>query len=111
MAIVLDGVVQSALGFQVPTFTGDGLRISGSFTEREARDLALVLRYGALPIQLEQQTTQIISATLGKDSLRAGLIAGFIGVASSPSTCSSTTEPSAWSSSSASACGRRSTTR
>jgi len=81
MAIVLDGVVQSALGFQVPSFSDQGLRISGSFTEREARDLALVLRYGSLPIQLEQQTTQIISATLGEDSLRAGLAAGFIGIA------------------------------
>jgi preprotein translocase subunit SecD len=38
-----------------------------------------VLRYGSLPVQLEQQTVRTVSATLGKDSLRAGLIAGLIG--------------------------------
>lgn len=81
MAIVLDGVVQSALGFQVPTFTGDGLRISGNFSEREARDLALVLRYGALPIELERVNFENVSPTLGEESLEAGLTAGLIGIA------------------------------
>src|SRR5690606_7623817 len=45
----------------------------------EAKDLALVLRYGALPVELEPQQTQVVSATLGEDALRAGIIAGLIG--------------------------------
>jgi preprotein translocase subunit SecD len=80
LAIVLDGEVQSAPTIQEPSFGGEGLTISGSFTERQARDLALVLRFGALPVELEPQTVQTVSATLGKDSLRAGLLAGAIGI-------------------------------
>lgn len=80
LAIVLDGAVQSAPAIQEPRFDSTGLSISGSFTERQARDLALILRFGALPVELEAQTVQTVSATLGEDSLRAGLVAGFIGV-------------------------------
>jgi preprotein translocase subunit SecD len=81
LAIVLDGDVQSAPSINEPSFGGEGLTISGNFTERQARDLALVLRFGALPVELEPQTVQTVSATLGEDSLRAGLLAGMIGVA------------------------------
>jgi len=77
--VELDGIVQSAPGIQAAAFERDQIEISGSFSEREAKDLALVLRYGSLPVQLEQQTVRTVSATLGKDSLRAGLIAGLIG--------------------------------
>ncbi|HVF75036.1 MAG TPA: protein translocase subunit SecD [Acidimicrobiales bacterium] len=80
IAIVLDGVVQSAPVIQQADFNGKG-QISGDFTEREAKDLALVLRYGALPVELEPQSTQRVSASLGKDSLRAGIIAGLAGLA------------------------------
>jgi preprotein translocase subunit SecD len=80
LAIELDGVVKSAPVFQAATFDGP-VTITGSFKEREAKDLALVLRFGALPVQLEQQTVRTVSATLGKDSLHAGLIAGLIGTA------------------------------
>ena len=45
------------------------------------KDLALVLRYGALPVQLKEQSVETISATLGKDSLNAGMIAGAFGLA------------------------------
>lgn len=83
MAIVLDGVVQSA-----PTITSQdfGGRASitggtGGFGEGEAKDLALVLRYGALPVTLRQETVQTVSASLGKDSLRAGVGAGLVGLA------------------------------
>lgn len=79
MAIVLDSVVKSAPVFQTANFS-QGLSISGAFSEREAKDLALVLRYGALPVKLEPQAVQTVSATLGRDSLRAGVIAGLIGV-------------------------------
>jgi preprotein translocase subunit SecD len=40
-----------------------------------------VLRFGALPVELVAQTVQQVSPTLGKDSLQAGLIAGFLGIA------------------------------
>jgi preprotein translocase subunit SecD len=79
LAIELDGVVQSAPTIQAPSFKRDQINISGSFSQTEAKDLALVLRYGSLPVQLEQQTVRTVSATLGKDSLHAGLVAGLIG--------------------------------
>ncbi|HEX8771190.1 MAG TPA: SecD/SecF family protein translocase subunit, partial [Acidimicrobiales bacterium] len=56
-------------------------QITGSFTEAEAKDLALVLRYGSLPVQLQPETVQTVSASLGKDSLHAGLVAGIVGLA------------------------------
>ena len=66
-----------------PGITGRDVQISGSFTERQARDLALALRYGALPVQFDstQQTVQSVSPSLGKDQLRAGIISGLIGLA------------------------------
>ena len=81
LAIVLDSVVQSAPEIQADSYSRDQIQISGSFTESEAKDLALVLRYGSLPIELERQTVQTVSASLGEDSLRAGVIAGAVGVA------------------------------
>ena len=72
IAIVLDSIVKSAPVVQTPTFERDQIQITGNFSEREAKDLALVLRYGSLPVQLEPQTVQTVSATLGQDSLRAG---------------------------------------
>ncbi|MEY4361896.1 MAG: putative protein-export rane protein SecD [Actinomycetota bacterium] len=80
MAIVLDGVVQSAPTVNQPAFTG-GVDITGNFTEREAKDLARVLKSGALPVRLEVQAVQTVSATLGEDSLRAAIVAGLIGIA------------------------------
>ena len=79
VAIVLDGVVKSAPVIREAAFNGRGT-ISGSFTESEAKDLALVLRYGALPVELRPETVQTVSASLGKDSLKAGLTAGFVGL-------------------------------
>lgn len=81
LAIVLDGRVISAPRIQTPTFQADQIQISGSFTERTANDLATALRYGALPVELEQQQVQLVSATLGRDALRAGLVAGAVGIA------------------------------
>jgi len=80
VAIELDGVVQSA-----PTInqgiTGQDVTISGTFTSKQAHQLALVLRYGSLPVQLVSQTAQSVSPTLGKDQLRAGVVSGLIGLA------------------------------
>lgn len=81
VSIVLDGVVQSAPAFQTGSFDSSGVQITGDFSESEAKDLATVLRFGALPVQLEELTTQSISPTLGSDQLRAGLAAGIIGLA------------------------------
>lgn len=91
VAIVLDGKVESAAGMQPPDGSGSGVEcgtgISGGQTsidvgaEQEAKDLALVLRYGALPITLEQSEVQKVSPTLGRDSLDAGLKAGALGLA------------------------------
>jgi preprotein translocase subunit SecD len=79
MAIVLDRRVESA-----PTvneaITGGRGEITGSFTEREARDLAVVLQTGALPVELEQSEVETVSATLGREALRQGLIAGVVGL-------------------------------
>ncbi|HEX4976339.1 MAG TPA: protein translocase subunit SecD [Nocardioides sp.] len=80
LAIVLDERVVSAPAINAPSFDPDQVSITGQFTEREAKDLALVLRYGALPVELEPQQTQSVSATLGDDALDAGLTAGLIGL-------------------------------
>lgn len=81
LAIVLDSQVQSAPNINEPSFAPDQISISGSFSEGEAKDLALVLRYGSLPVELEPQQTQSISASLGQDALDAGVTAGLIGLA------------------------------
>jgi preprotein translocase subunit SecD len=80
VAIVLDGVVQSYPTIQTKEFNGRAV-ISGNFKEKEAKDLALVLRYGALPVALEERTVQEVSPTLGRDQLKAGVVAGLIGLA------------------------------
>jgi preprotein translocase subunit SecD len=80
LAIVLDGRVLSAPSINSQSFKADQIEISGSFNERTAKDLATALKYGALPVEFEQQQAQVVSATLGKDALHAGLIAGLVGL-------------------------------
>lgn len=79
LAIVLDRRVESA-----PTvnqaITGGSGEITGDFTEAEARDLAVVLQTGALPVELEQSEVQTVSATLGRESLQQGILAGVAGL-------------------------------
>ena len=79
LAIELDGEIVSAPTVNQPAFT-TGVDITGQFSEQEARDLARVLKSGSLPVRMETQSVQNVSPTLGKDSLRAALIAGAIGV-------------------------------
>ena len=57
------------------------IEISRQVQQQDHDDLALVLNYGALPIELQQQRVETVSATLGQDSLHAGLIAGAVGLA------------------------------
>lgn len=80
LAIVLDSTVVSAPTIQQAAFQRDQIQISGSFGESEAKDLALVLRYGSLPVALEVQQTREVSATLGSGSLRAGIVSGIVGL-------------------------------
>ena len=79
-AIVLDGVVVSAPRFNEPILGGQA-QIEGDFTAQEAQDLANILTYGALPVTLDVAEVTTVSPTLGNDQLRAGLIAGALGLA------------------------------
>ena len=79
-AIVLDGVVTSAPRFNEPILGGSA-QIEGNFTAQEARDLANILKYGALPVTLEPVDVTTVSPTVGNDQLRAGIIAGLLGLA------------------------------
>ena len=88
-AIVLDGDVQSAPQMDADITPETGIPggravitmgTSGN-VEQAARDLAVVLRYGSLPVAFSQASVESVSATLGSDSLRAGLFAGVIGLA------------------------------
>ena len=85
-AIVLDNVMESdpMIDYTDPTLRdgiSGGAEISGgNMTVQESKDLKLVLNTGALPVKLEPAYQQQVSATLGKDSLNQGLIAGLIGL-------------------------------
>jgi preprotein translocase subunit SecD len=85
VAIVLDGIVQSAPtiqpGQQAFSSFGGKAQISGGFTGSEASDLAKLINYGSLPVVLKQVNVENVSPTLGNDQLHAGIIAGIIGLA------------------------------
>lgn len=78
LAIVLDGVVQSAPVIKGHIGGGRGI-IEGSFTLDEAKDLALVLRSGALPAPLKVVNKYVVGPTLGADTIRAGFLAALFG--------------------------------
>lgn len=91
VAIVLDGKVETATDMASPGESAGGGVVCGQGitggqsqitvgSEPEAKNLALVLRYGSLPITLEQEQVSKISPTLGRDSLNAGLQAGALGL-------------------------------
>lgn len=88
IAIVLDGEVMSAPGVnpdvspQTGITGGSALITVGSdqAAQQEAQDLALTLRYGSLPVAFEVSAVQKVSASLGTDSLRAGVVAGILGL-------------------------------
>ncbi|MEV4923471.1 protein translocase subunit SecD [Streptomyces roseoverticillatus] len=79
-AIVLDGEVVSDPSVST-SITGGQAEISGGFTQASAQDLANVLSYGALPLSFDVVTEQTVTAALGGEQLRAGLLAGAIGLA------------------------------
>ncbi len=81
-AFTLDSQVVSAPMIQ-EAIPGGRTQISGGdppFTAATAKQLANVLKYGSLPLSFEASEAQTVSATLGLTSLRAGLIAGAIGL-------------------------------
>ena len=78
-AITLDGLVITAPATNAVITNGQA-QITGSFTQESATVLADQLKYGALPIGFEIQSQENISATLGEESLAAGLLAGLIGL-------------------------------
>ena len=85
IAIEIDNEVVSAPAVQAGNavfqpFGRSDITISGGFTEEEAKDLALKLEYGALPVELAAQQSRIVSASLGTDALSAGVVAGLIGL-------------------------------
>jgi preprotein translocase subunit SecD len=80
LAIILDDHVVSSPSIEGPITQAEA-RITGRFTQQEAEDLALVLRSGALPAGLTYLDTREVGPTLGKDSVRAGVMASVIGLA------------------------------
>ena len=78
-AITLDGLVQSAPRVNEPILGGSA-QITGSFTPDQAKALANVLKYGSLPVTLVPSSVEQISPTLGDDQLRAGILAGLLGL-------------------------------
>ncbi|GAB4100158.1 protein translocase subunit SecD [Sinomonas halotolerans] len=78
-AIVLDDKVISAPR-SLAVITDGRPQITGGFTEATAKTLSDQLRYGALPISFDIQSEEQISATLGSEQLRMGLLAGAIGL-------------------------------
>ncbi|WP_329009670.1 protein translocase subunit SecD [Streptomyces sp. NBC_01601] len=77
--IVLDGDVVSS-PFVQQAITGGQAEISGSFKQEEAQSLANMLSYGALPLSFQEETVTTVTAALGGEQLKAGLLAGAIGL-------------------------------
>lgn len=79
-AIVLDNKVLSAPNINEPIMGGSG-QISGSFTPESANNLAIQLKSGALPAKLTIVEERTVGPSLGADSIKAGQMAGMVGVA------------------------------
>ena len=77
LAIVLDNTIQSAPSIN-SRITNQG-QITGQFTMNEAKQLAIVLRAGALPAPIKKNEKRVIGPGLGEDSIKSGLKASLIG--------------------------------
>ena len=77
LAIILDGTLYSApiIRDRIP---GKGI-IEGNFTQEEVNDMIAVMRAGSLPADLDLEMETTVGPSLGKDSIRSGLLAGIIG--------------------------------
>lgn len=78
LAIVLDGHIYSAPVIQ-EKISGGNARITGNFTDEEARDLAIVLRAGALPAPVKILEERTVGPSLGRDSIEKGLFSMWVG--------------------------------
>ena len=76
----LDGADLVETVVQSPILSGRG-QISGNFTTDEARDLAIQIESGRLPVPITVITEQLVAASLGDESLQDSLIAGLVGLA------------------------------
>ncbi len=79
LAIVLDGVVQSAPTIRTRIPDGKAV-VEGSFSAEEAKLLSTVLRAGALPVPVDIIEERTVGPTLGEDSIRAGILSSVIGL-------------------------------
>ncbi len=79
LADVLDGRIISAPSINASSFP-TGVQVSGNFNQQSASNLALELNYGSLPVPLRELNVQTVSPSLGKSSLRAGILAGLVGL-------------------------------
>ncbi|MEV6427042.1 protein translocase subunit SecD [Nocardia sp. NPDC051463] len=80
VAFVLDSKVVSAPVVQAGPQQGGRTTISGNFTATSAKELANTLKYGSLPLSFQISEAETVSATLGLSSLKAGLLAGAVGL-------------------------------
>ena len=79
LAVVLDGKVQEVA--RVQEGIRDMGRITGSFSEQQAKDLSMVLRSGALPASIRYLEERTVGPSLGADSIRQGVRAAIVGMA------------------------------
>jgi len=80
LAIVLDNKVISCPVINTAITDGKGQIEGGNFTADTANELAVNLRYGALPVGLKVVESEAIGASLGQDSINKSVIAGGIGL-------------------------------
>lgn len=78
-AIVLDDTIMSAPNINEP-IAGGSVRITGDFSMEEAQDLAAIISAGEMPAKLQFLDQRTVSATLGQDSINAGIQASVIGI-------------------------------
>ncbi len=79
LAIVLDYSIESHPAVQSAITDGKG-EITGDFDKQHAQDLALVLKLGALPVDFTMPVSEVVSPTLGRESLDKALLAGLAGL-------------------------------
>ncbi len=78
--ILLDDQIISAPSVSDGPITGGSCEITGGFTQEEAKDLAALIRGGALPVELTEVNSSVQTAKIGFNALEQSVIAGFIGI-------------------------------
>jgi preprotein translocase subunit SecD len=78
LAVVLDNKVMEVA--RIESEIGDSGRITGNFTEQQAKDLALILNSGALPAGIKYLEERTVGPSLGADSIKSGMRAAIVGM-------------------------------